>query len=67
MDMVCLYRGRSVAEAKLIAVSTDSKIVGDLAGRLLQKGTTKSDPAVDALDQGRRKALRIIKAESSQE
>ena len=64
MDMIALYRGTSLSDARLIAVSTDSGIVGDLAGRMLKSGPSRSDPAVDALDQGRRKALRIIKRET---
>jgi hypothetical protein len=67
VSFVALYRGRSVAEAELVAVGTDAELVGHVAGELLRTRTDPpEDPAVAALHTGRRRALRIVRAEAEQ-
>lgn len=63
-NLVALYRGSNLSDAHLVAVSSDPAIVGDLAARLLRSGPRDQDPAISAIHEGRRKALRIVKRES---
>ena len=59
-----LYRGTSVADARLIAVSADPELVADVTARLLQAGPPDAeDPAVRTLERGRQAALRLIRRE----
>ena len=65
---VALYRGASLSEAELVAVSADAALVNHVAGAMLQgqKATPhrREDPAVAALSRGRRRALKIAWAEA---
>lgn len=59
-----LYRGETVGEAKIVAVSADPQLVAEVAARLLQQDTDapkEADPVLFAMHQGRRRALRIVK------
>ncbi len=66
---LALYRGDTIAEAKLVAVSADPTTVADFAGRLLQQPTlpsdTTRDPVLLSIERGRRQALRVIAREGS--
>ena len=55
---VAVYRGATISEAHLLAVSTDPDLVRDVVARILG-GTHEviTDPAVRALEAGRREAL----------
>ena len=67
VSFIALYRGRSVAEAELVAVATDVELVGHVAGELLRaRPAPPEDPAVAALHTGRRRALKIVKTEAEQ-
>jgi hypothetical protein len=55
---VAVYRGATIGEAHLLAVSTDPDLVGDVVRRLLSVDRQDfADPAVMALEDGRRDAL----------
>jgi hypothetical protein len=59
-----IYRGRSVGEAQLVAVSADPELVEFATSRLLAAPAPSSgDSVADALTQGRRRALEMIRAE----
>ena len=63
-SFLALYRGRTVGEAQLVAVTTDPGVVAAFATRLLS-GTPEEDDAADdpvlaTIEQGRRQALRLI-------
>jgi len=62
---VAIYRGRTIATAKLVAVSADPVLVGDVATRLLRTPAPTDDPVVTAVDRGRRAGLRIISREAA--
>ena len=56
---LAVYTGATIAEARLLAVSTDPTLVEEVVTRLLgEKLELSDDPAVRALDEGRRRALR---------
>jgi len=61
---IALYRGRTVAEARLVAVSADPDLVSDVAARLLQRAASDSgDPVIDRVESGRREALHLLLCE----
>jgi hypothetical protein len=60
-SFLALYRGESVSTAKLLAVSADSALVREFAARLLETSEdNKPDPVVGELEEGRRRALRLV-------
>ena len=61
ISFVALYRGDSVASARLVAVSSDDEIVRRTVEMLELRADAESDPALGALRNGRREALRIIR------
>lgn len=61
---LALYRGDSIAEAKLVAVSADPSLITFVANQLLTPDPySEVDPVRDALEHGQRVALRLIKQE----
>ncbi len=64
-SFVALYRGESIADAKLVAVSAESELVHDFATRMLAEPADEADAALQELEQGRRRALRLVKSEAS--
>ena len=61
---VALYRGKTIAEAKLVAVTADPTLVSAVATSLLDTPDTQNtDPVIATLDRGRRGALRLIQKE----
>lgn len=63
---LAVYRGRTVAEARMVAVSADPALVAEVVDRLLdQPQEPTDDPVVRAIDHGRAAALRLIKRETS--
>jgi hypothetical protein len=64
---IAVYRGRTLKDAHIIAVSTDPEIVGYVAERLLDQAidpAPESDPVIKSLTSGRRRALRLIRRET---
>jgi hypothetical protein len=64
-SFVALYRGSTVADAELVAASSDPELVGEVAARLLEERRHHpADPVLAAKDEGRRRALRLVGAEA---
>ena len=63
---LALYRGQTVAEAQLVAVTADPTLVADFSTRLLTAQAEKAtDPVIEKLEEGRRSALRLIRREAT--
>jgi hypothetical protein len=64
---IALYRGPDINNAKMVAVSCDPQLVAQVAAQLLTDphyaDNPGSDPVLDALNRGRRRALRLIQEE----
>lgn len=61
---LALYRGESVGSAKLLALTAEPLLVGEFAARLLDHTEEEdSDPVVHELEDGRRRALRVVRDE----
>lgn len=66
--ILALYRGDSIASAKLIAVSADPALVAGVTRQLIGNAENLrdiDDPAVVAIERGRRQSLRRILEEAS--
>jgi hypothetical protein len=61
---LALYRGESVSAAKLLALTAEPALVRDFAARLLVESaqTQDTDPVLGELEQGRRRALHLVKS-----
>ncbi len=62
---LALYRGESVGGSKLLALTADPTVVADFAARMLAATEEEPDPVLDRLEDGRRRALRLVKDEAS--
>lgn len=63
---IAVYRGATIGEAHLLAVSTDLELVREVVTRLLGNSPDDiADPAVRALEEGRREALQASMPESA--
>ena len=69
-SFVALYRGPSVASAKLVGVSGDAGLVAGVGHRLLGESERVTapngdsvDPVLVELERGRRRALRLVHGE----
>jgi hypothetical protein len=67
---LAIYRGNTVSDAKMIAVSADPSLVSSVAERMLKDPRAidpddESDAAIVALSKGRRAALQLIAYGSS--
>ena len=65
VTFIAFYRGETVNTAQMIAVSTQPDLVSSVAKRLLSSGELErdTDPVREAVNQGRRTALRLITEE----
>ena len=60
---LALYRGDSVNAAKLLTVTANPELVRDFAARLLEQPELQDpDPVLEELEQGRRRALQLVKS-----
>lgn len=65
---VAIYRGASVNQAKLIAVSVDPALIAYVSARLLEEQIlTGHDSVITELERGRQEALRLIRQEADDE
>ncbi|MFZ0995266.1 MAG: hypothetical protein WAO09_04710 [Candidatus Dormiibacterota bacterium] len=62
VTFIALYRGPTVAEVEVVAVSADPELVSELATRLLQRPILKhGDPALALKHRHERKVLRVVR------
>lgn len=65
---IAIYRGDTVADAKLIAVSADPELVSRIAFSLSkQENDFSGDDVLDTLESARRRALEFIQKELNDE
>ncbi len=62
--LLALYRGDTIAEAKLVAVTAEPRLVAAFADRLLKQVTPCLDPVLLEVERGRRRALSLIVREA---
>lgn len=61
-EILALYRGDTIASAKLVTATADPQIVADFARRLLRQ-PQPDDPVLREVERGRRRALRLVASE----
>jgi hypothetical protein len=63
---LALYRGATVNSSEILAITADRRIVEEFAGRLLgERPEPSEDPVVTSIEEGRRKALELVRDECS--
>ncbi len=62
-SFLALYRGKSVGSSELVSVTADPKIVSRFACEILRSEGFKDDPVLEAVEDGRRRALQIVRDE----
>ncbi len=63
---LALYRGKTIAEAKMVAVTADPELVAIVATHLLDTPQPHdADPVITTLERGRHGALRLIQREAA--
>lgn len=66
VNFLALYRGHSLSDAQLVAVTSDPRIVAELAQRLLSQSEDKQqDPVLHQLQSCRRQALTLVQKEAN--
>ena len=66
-SFVAIYRGQTVGDARLIAVSANPDLVAEVSSKLLENPACESDEVLKALDSGRRSALALVAQEAKRE
>jgi hypothetical protein len=61
---IALYRGQTLNDARLIALSSDPTIISDFTTRLISEPLREDDPALRELTKGRRRALKVVQQEN---
>ncbi len=62
---IALYRGSKFSDLELISLTTDRRLVGEVANRLLARDGGSADRAISLRQKGIRGALRTITREAS--
>jgi hypothetical protein len=65
LAFVVLYRGASVSDAEMVALSAAPDLVDLVASHLLKTPEIAADPVLTSLHEGRQAALRLIKTEAA--
>ena len=60
---VCLYRGATIGDAQLVALSAEPRLVAEVVERLLHGLESPTDPIQARITNGRRAALRLVRQE----
>ena len=63
-SFIALYRGQSVADANLIAVSADPNIVALVSDALLNKPRELKDKVIRCIETGQRAAIELVSQEA---
>jgi hypothetical protein len=61
MDFVVLYSGKTLNEARLVAVSHDPALVRVVAEVALSETRIPRDPVTAPLERGRRESLKVMR------
>lgn len=61
---MALYRGDSVSDAKLLALTAEPELVREFTSRLLSESEIEQDPILRELECGRRRALQLVRDEN---
>ncbi len=61
---LALYHGNTVNSSEILALTADRHIVEDFAARLLREPPeTPTNPVVGSIEEGRRRALEVVRDE----
>ncbi len=66
-SFVAIYRGQTVGDARLIAVSANPDLVAEVSSKLLEDVNSENDEVLKALNNGRRTALALVTQKAKEE
>ena len=61
---IAVYRGDSVATARIVAISSDPTVVSEVTAAILTVPRVETDPVLREVEEGRRSGLRLISTEA---
>ncbi len=63
---LAMYRGETISQAKLIAVSADYNLIAHVSGYLLNGDNPgQTDDVINRLEEGRQSVLRAVRQEAT--
>ena len=65
-NFLALYRGESIAAARIVAVSAEPRLVRDFATQMLNESKEEPDSALAELENGRQRALELVRTEADE-
>jgi hypothetical protein len=65
INFLVLYRGRTLSDAEVIAITDERPLVSDFAQRMLRQATDETDPILRQAEEGKRRVLQLVKSEIS--
>jgi hypothetical protein len=65
-SFLALYRGESIAGAKIVAVTAEPQLVRTFAAQMLVRPEEEPDPVLGELENGRRRALELVRSGTSE-
>jgi hypothetical protein len=65
-SFLALYRGESITASKIVAVTAEPNLVRDFAMRMLAGPDEEPDPVLGELENGRRRALELVRSEANE-
>jgi hypothetical protein len=65
-SFLALYRGESIAGAKIVAVTAEPQLVRTFAAQMLVQPEEEPDPVLGELENGRRRALELVRSGTSE-
>lgn len=66
-SIVALYRGSTVASARIVGATSDPEVVALVARALLQEPGLGGDPVLAEMEKGRKRAVRRARREALEE
>jgi len=61
---VAVYRGTTISDSRLVALSADPSLVAEVTTRILaERQQDEADPILACVEEGKRQALKLIKQE----
>jgi hypothetical protein len=64
VNFIALYRGRTLNDAEVIAITGEVSVVSEFAERMLMKDDGETDPILRQAQEGKRRVLELVRDEA---
>ena len=65
INFLVLYRGRTLSDAEVIAITDERGLVSEFAERMLRQVNDETDPILRQAQAGKRRVMQLVKNEAS--